>query len=453
MVPARDLTSSIEGRVTAPRLASLLLAKCRLREHYPHAVGDNLAEVDASVDRRCDEWLDDCSEVAGGLDLTAEVAFFSLVLLDEDFATWFRLTRPNHAGFDDVCERFVNSLGYRQTQAWDRFTATAPTATDRSMNPVMARAIDKEVAGFALVAQAWFASRREENTATGRATYARFYEPVRAAFEADNGDVITEYWCENIPAAMVRTKGKRQLHLITNDFPKEAESISDHADELFQSIVEYLEGREGEVLAQDTWSILTRLYADLDRAAGERIPPTLDEDTIAQHERSLDDTSHQVQARIERRAQRFYVLGTFIGAVVLGGVLAGISALATDSQTLLLLEGAVFGAAGAFISVVVRLGRGSLKLDPRQERLLLWTAALLRPLTGAVFGAITTAVLLSSILPIEVPTSELQRFYYLGTFAFIAGFAERWAPSLLHLVGQQVTGDDDADKKEPAPAD
>ena len=365
-----------------------------------------------------------------------EDTFFALVLLDADFAAWFRSSRPNHAGFDRCCERFAAGLAHEQRQAWDEFTATAPTAADRRADPAMARAIDREVASFALVCRARYASLFAGDPAA-RARYRRFYQPVLEAFERQNGYVIADYWCDNITAAMVRTESRRQLHLVVNDFPDEALPISDRGEEVFHSVVEYLDGKERDLLAQDAWSVLTGLYADIDEAAAHGKPPKLSREALAKHQRRLDDTSKQADERIERRAQRWYVFGTFLGVLILSAALGVLAAFASGNWQRL-FEGAVFGAAGALASVLFRMNRRTLRLNPRQGATLVAIAALVRPLTGAIFGAITTAVLLSSILPIEVTADEPERFYYLGTFAFIAGFAERWAPSLLQLAGAQA---------------
>ena len=49
MLLARKLTHLNEDRVTAPQLASALLASCSLRDHFPPSFPDDLAAVEASV--------------------------------------------------------------------------------------------------------------------------------------------------------------------------------------------------------------------------------------------------------------------------------------------------------------------------------------------------------------------------------------------------------------------
>jgi hypothetical protein len=313
----------------------------------------------------------------------------------------------------------------------------------------MAWAIERGTAYFGLVVRAKYSSLADGNSPAIRARYARFFQPVLEAFEKKNGYVIADFWCDNISAAMVRTEGGRQLHLVINDFPKDALTISDRAEEVFHSIVEFLGGKDRELLSQDAWSVLTGLYSDLDEVAATTTPPKLDPETLAEHQRRLDDTARLAKERIERRAQRWYVFGTFVGVLALAAALA-VMAIFVSGNWQQLFEGAVFGAAGALASVLFRMNRGSLRLNPRQERSQVAIAALIRPLMGAIFGAITTAVLLSSILPIEVTANEPERFYYLATCSFIAGFAERWAPSLLQLAGAQAAGDATGEDREAA---
>ncbi|HEU4462206.1 MAG TPA: hypothetical protein VFR75_06400 [Solirubrobacterales bacterium] len=435
----RDLIGSLEGRpVTACELAALLLEECPFREHFSSDFEKGLRAASGN-EPGCGEkeWLDRLKQICSTADRSAARAFFSLVLIDERFALQFQRGAPSTIGFERHQREFIDSLDHRHSQAWDRTIGLVPTKEDRLAHPNFARALDRGVVSAALVAEAYFGMGSFNPNATSRGQLKRFHPLLLASFEEKNGCVVSDYWCRNIPVGMFRTEKGKQLHLFVNEFPPDAVAITDRCEEVFRDIVEYLKGRERELLTADIYAVLTGIYGDLDRAAAKSKPPKLSAQELAHHQKRLGDTERQARQGMRRRAQGWYILGTFIGVLALAGFFAVLSIFATGNWSRL-FEGAIFGASGALASVLFRMQRDELRVNPRQGMKMIGAAALVRPLMGAIFGGITVVVLLSGLLPIEVTEAEPQQFYFLSSLAFVAGFTERWAPNLLELAGKQA---------------
>jgi hypothetical protein len=442
---ARVVAGPLDNRVSACALAAVLVEECLFKDHLSPAFGDDLRAVSQCEEREVAKWLDECAAICGEPDPTPAQTFFSLVLADQSFASQFQRASPASQGFDRHLRDYLDALDYRRTQEWDRTVGNAPTREDRVAAPNMARAVDRGKASAALVAEAHFGMGTFNSDQSSRGRYARFHPLILAAFERDQGSVVAEYWCRNFPAGMLRTERGRHLHLFVNEFPTDAIIISDRCEEVFRDIVGHLEDGERDLLAADIWAVLTGLYGDLDRSAASARPPRLKTEVLAEHRKRLRDTERQTHQGMRRRAQGWYILGTFLGVVVLAASFALLGLIATGNWSRL-FEGAIFGAAGALASVLFRMQRGELRLNPRQGMKMIGTAALVRPLMGALFGGITVALLLSGLLPIEVTSTEPDRFYFLSSLAFVAGFTERWAPNLLQVAGSQANPEEKQDE-------
>jgi MFS family permease len=220
--------------------------------------------------------------------------------------------------------------------------------------------------------------------------------------------------------------------------PPAAVDLADRCEDLYRSAAEHLSEREADLFKADIYGLSTFIYGQVDGAA--EIGQPLAAEDFEHSEARLVDLEQQISQRMLRRTQRWYILGTVIGLLVAAVILGAASFIARGSWQQL-FEGAIFGAAGALASVLLRMHRGALQVEATQDTHLVAAAALVRPLMGALFGSVVCALLLSGLLPIDVTAQEPDRFYYLATVAFIAGFAERWAPSLLELTGSQLALD------------
>jgi hypothetical protein len=94
---------------------------------------------------------------------------------------------------------------------------------------------------------------------------------------------------------------------------------------------------------------------------------------------------------------------------------------------------ALAGAAGSVVSLLTRVR----EFDGQRKtpRAVLFLTGMFRPIIGIIFGLFIYLLLLSELLPIEVPAGPGVGFY--SAIAFIAGFSERFVPD---IVGQTERG-------------
>ena len=361
------------------------------------------------------------------------------MLIDRALASEFRWARPTGKGFEARVGKFTDSLSHAQKEKWDRIAATAPTSFDLQRNPAIAKAIKRGEAEFALLAEARLYQQRRFNEDANnprraeeeRLTYERLYPAVLEAFEKKHGRIIEQYWCANFAAGLVRTTGGFRLHFDGN-LPEPAEVITNRCKDLAQKAREFLTGQELEYVILDFYNLLTQWLFLVDEMGAVKVPDEVWAKKRESYESRITTIELRVEQRMSRRGQRWYVGGTLIGLVALSVVL-GVLAIFVSGHWKFLLEGAIFGAAGAIASVLIRMNRGALQVDASQGRPLVYIAAMVKPLTGVLFGAAVCAMALSKHFAIDVPNGTDARFYFLAVLGFAAGFSERWAPNLLEL--------------------
>jgi hypothetical protein len=444
-IAAAQVSERAPEHLSACQMAARCLVECDLADDFHVGFESELQAVSAGVRLPPQGWIEACAVIAGTPNPTQEQIVFSLVLIDDVFAGFFDRARPTCARFSKICEAYVDALNHEQTEQWDQRVGTHPTAADRRALPGLAKAVERQEASFLQVAEArclGVASFNDDPLT--RSAYARFYPEILDAFEKKHGHLIDEFWCGSIPAGVVRAD-RGELHLAANQIPAAAIALLDRCDDLYRTATEHLSEGEADFFRANIYGLATSVYGHVDEAAAEGV--TLSKDHFQHEGERLAQLENQVTQRMERRAQRWYILGTVAGLVLISVVLAALSVFAKGNWQHL-FEGAIFGATGALASVLFRMHRGALQVEAAQEARLVAMAAFVRPLTGALFGGIICALLLSTLLPIKVTSAEPDRFYYLATVAFIAGFAERWAPGLLELTGGKLSAD-----VSPSPAD
>jgi len=413
-----------------------------------------------AVVRSVGEWIDACKRRLPGGITSADEVYLALVLESEEVSQAFARSRSEAAGFEHICKAFTDRISHEDKESWDERVGESPTRRDRQNHPAMARAVESGEAEFSLLSEARsYQQSRFFPDPTANRTYARFYLPVREAFEARHGRIVEEYWCNNVALGAVRTTGGTsgsRLHF-DGAYDDTVSEVINRCKEVHRKGQQYLPPPEYETLVGEVYGLLTDLFASMDRVA------TLDTAGNSTYEidqkpylERIEGIEMEVEAGMARRGQRWYISATVVGLAFLSVVLAVLAAV-SSGHVQRIFEGAIFGAAGALASVLYRMNRGDLPIDAQQGRHLVYVAALVRPITGALFGGIIAALLLSELLPVEVPDGDADRFYFLGVLAFVAGLSERWAPDLLQLTAEQISskaepGEDEEEPEAPAAA-
>ena len=163
-------------------------------------------------------------------------------------------------------------------------------------------------------------------------------------------------------------------------------------------------------------------------------------------------TSTSVEEMIQRQARFEYLEGVGLGALITIPALAvagwaavhyGANQLNAPGAPGSLTAAIIGGAAGAVISVTQRMTtqtRTPLVIDftaPKQQKIALGT---LRPIVGAVFGAVVYFAIIGGLLAVQARTSKdasiTVAFFAMAGFA--AGFSERFAVDVLQRASSGI---------------
>ena len=169
-----------------------------------------------------------------------------------------------------------------------------------------------------------------------------------------------------------------------------------------------------------------------------------------------------VEGMIQRQARFEYFSGVGLGALITIPALA-VAGWATAhyggnhfSDPAAFTAAIISGAAGAVINVTQRMTANTLLIDfaaPKHQKIALGT---LRPIVGAIFGAVVSFAIIGGLLAVEARTGK-DASIALAFFAvtgFAAGFSERYATDVLDRVSRGVLpttrGQQDVEKADEA---
>ena len=186
----------------------------------------------------------------------------------------------------------------------------------------------------------------------------------------------------------------------------------------------------------DSQHTASRESGEDDRAAGSRRI----EESIVVANRELDHAAAFIEQAGRRTTLRRYTQAMPIGVtfvILLGWVLS----LAPGSELELGLTLGILaaGAIGAVISVLARITHGKMDVDPRAGGFAVRLSGACRPVLGAVFGVALYVVLMSKLIPVDIPADNATRAYFFYTLAFLAGFSERLAQDVFTAAEQTIT--------------
>jgi len=290
------------------------------------------------------------------------------------------------------------------------------------------------------------------------------YRDFEARFEAQNGKIVSAYWCTDEASAIVLTIKRRpflladtvRLHWATNwstrDKPKlmtllyECESIA-------VKVQEVLRDTSRRLAMQSLFNVISFVlgFSETERAHNDRAIAAVSA-TTRKHLKEIDKYYRKAAAR---SGQIVYVGGVLLGMVPMALLaflawllIANAKHFESPAGIGLLCFSA--GGVGAMVSVMSRMSTGSVRLDWEFGKDTLRTLGALRPFVGAIFGLMTFLALKSQIVNLTVGDGGSSSYYYI-VFAFVAGFSERFAQDM--LLGAAGENTSRSQKQAEAPPD
>lgn len=144
----------------------------------------------------------------------------------------------------------------------------------------------------------------------------------------------------------------------------------------------------------------------------------------------------------QRVALHAYYMGMIKGILLIGAIsiIFGVSLLLLTDQVTMVISifgSLLVGGLGAIISVMTRMSSGNFSLDynagiQQNKRL-----GEFRPIIGSAMGVILFFLMMSGLLPFDVPQDATTQIYYVLSIAFSAGFTERWAQGFLPGINEE----------------
>jgi hypothetical protein len=304
-----------------------------------------------------------------------------------------------------------------------------------------------------------------ETTLPDLDTREKRYHEARAAFEAEHGTIVNEYWCWHVPSAVALTEKPRHAVVswflrpriafhrasdwATRDHPDVAEQVH-RCDKVAIRATQVLTGLRRRICLHLVMTSAAHLLSFVDaRAAHERTRAVLQ-----QEKEALDTAEEYYRGAANGQAQIVYFAGMSVVAALLGlFALFGnwwipLPAIEADR----VFYGCIAaGALGAVVSVIQRINSGQFELTYDVGRPYLTFLGGLRPVLGAAFGLILYFAVTSGLLTIfNIPEGDTEQLFGFLVLAFLAGFSERWAQDTLTSLGQGSGKADPAATPPPA---
>jgi hypothetical protein len=229
-----------------------------------------------------------------------------------------------------------------------------------------------------------------------------------------------------------------------------AKEILFHCLSLHYRALEFLSPQPRKICMRMIFSVITTLLGTLDHRqldherGGPDVAFGANKAEVETLERELAQAQAYYRQAAQRQAQLDYLVG-MLRFLVLAGVVTAVIAitkgLLDDPATVAVLGGAT----GAVVSVMARMSSGGLKLTPESGRKTIRALGFMRPVLGAVFGAVIYVLLDGGIVDvINPPAGDSGKLAFYAGIGFISGFSERFAQDVIAQVDP---------KKSPPPPD
>ena len=226
---------------------------------------------------------------------------------------------------------------------------------------------------------------------------------------------------------------------------------------LHYKALEFLTPQPRKICLRMIFGVITTLLGTLDHRQLERDTAGLpakpfgsDPSEVETLERELAQARAYYEASAQRQAQLEYLVGMVMFLVL---AVAGTAAIALTSG--LLDEAATVsvlgGAAGAVVSVLNRMTGGRLLVRPEAGKKTIRALGFMRPVIGAVFGAVVFLFLDGGIVQVLSPPDGGANLAFYAGLGFVSGFSERFAQDVIAQASRDQS--DRAPEKSEAPQD
>jgi hypothetical protein len=182
------------------------------------------------------------------------------------------------------------------------------------------------------------------------------------------------------------------------------------------------------------YEILTHLFSSMDRVIRGKINEKEHNKLVKYLSNEFIDIKEHFVKCAQRRALTEYYGGMLkgLGLILVIAVLTFFFGNFISLTIVTAFAGSLLaGGIGAIISVMQRMKSGVFNPDyeagPGHNSRL----GINRPIIGAVMGAVLYLLMMSGLLPLNIPENGSKHLYYVFSIAFTAGFTERWAQGML----------------------
>ncbi|WP_148575572.1 hypothetical protein [Nocardioides caldifontis] len=270
---------------------------------------------------------------------------------------------------------------------------------------------------------------------------------VRERFAADHGGIAKEYYCQHVVGGCLLGEDAT-LHSILNSASADHVNLEIECKILVREAglgfaASGLEPQLHEAV-DHAYSALTRVLASANSFADPDASEQEKAQALTTASQEVATARGRVGALLQRQARYEYFLGVLTGVLPMLLIICLLGLVSTRRWDEVISAPHLVGAMtmatlGSVISVVQRMSSGDLVVDftaPRGQRVALGA---LRPVVGAVFGAVayfaTVTGILASGAEAENGSSSFALFAFLG---FAAGFSERFATDMIERAGQLI---------------
>jgi hypothetical protein len=323
--------------------------------------------------------------------------------------------------------------------------------------------ITREHVSFDHIAKAWWIGNDPDDpVGEDEKRVSQFLEYLaRSKFSEEHGGIKKDYW-NKTPFAGCALTGDGYVHSVMNITDPELVLYEDRVHQLCRDVHRTFGAaaahrnkkakKDLKDAAEMLYTVLTRVILTASVLEKEHATQHEMDEALAAVRIQWKNTSTSVEEMIQRQARFEYLEGVGLGALITIPALAvagwaavhyGANQLNEPGAPGSLTAAIIGGAAGAVISVTQRMTtqtKTPLVIDftaPKQQKIALGA---LRPIVGAVFGAVVYFAIIGGLLAVEARTGKDASITvaFFAVAGFAAGFSERFAVDVLQRASSGI---------------